>query len=271
MDSRKILEIYKRINDRNIKFVGAGPIASAPPAANYWGRGGVGPLYYCTDDNKPYVSVRSFHNEGTDFGNWGRPSSLVSLLVPSNAYTVAVIFEDNNAVTNTALLSMSGDSPDYRQLSIQRNGIVGTMAFIVGGPNKTYGAPYKAGFSRVIASNNGSTGYLYKDGGLLGSSAVGSSLYNGNIRITAADGGAANPETNILMCSFYSGFTSNGDISGLSCVACFNANSYAQWDGGATAYDSAGNPITFTDGAPTGLVYYSWLPLAQAQDWGLFS
>lgn len=242
------------------KFVGSGPIASAPSAETYWGRGGVGPLYWRTDDNKPYVAVRSFHNEGTDYGDWGRPATIINALAPNKAYTIELIVrpKTTGASADYLTLSNNGYSRQMRILSY-----ASYFGFIVGGGAGSFVAE-STGISKLVCENDGTKCRITRDSSSGLWVANGAEIFTGNLFI----GGLANGTLSNSECDTF--IVAIKDSNGI-CVGCFNANSPSQWDGGATAYDSAGNPIAFIDGAPTGREAYSWVPLASAQAWGLFS
>lgn len=257
--------ISREIELANTGFVGYGSIASAPSAATYWGRGGVGPLYYNTVASPGYpvgpcVVVRSFHNEGEDFGDWGRPATIINALAPNKAYTIELVVspKTTGAAADYFSLSNNGYSRQMRILSY-----ASYFGFIVGGGAGSFVAE-SLGILKLVCENDGTKCRITKNtsSGLWVEN--GAEIFPGNLFI----GGLANGIVSNSECDTFKAAVK--DSSG-QCVACFNANSAKQWDGGATAYDSAGNPINFTDGAPTGRVAYSWVPLESAQAWGLFS
>lgn len=249
-------------------IIGSGPIASAPDAETWWNKapGKIGGLYYNTGATAdtpvgPCVPVRSFHNEGADYGDWGRPADLISLINGRN-YVCETVGRLNISQTFVAFVQL-GTSPNI-EMSISVGNSSTTRWFAVGtGSAPSVGSIPIGRFSQAILVASGTTYLGYINGSLVVSASAGAQTSTANLILTAGASFGNNLEGDLLLACFRN---SSGQ-----CVACFNANDPNQWNGGTSATDSAGNPITFTDGSPTGIVAYRWVNLYLAQEWGILT
>jgi hypothetical protein len=242
----------------SVPVIGSGPIATAPPASGYWAQGGIGPLYYNTDDGQSYVSVRSFNNDGIDYGDWGNVASIRSATLPNMAFKLRVVVRARTLGQTALILSLSGGVNFAQWGIVQFNNSFMSQV----GSQKNSAIAETTNVVEIICESNGTNQRIIVNGvtgPLVGN---GANTYNGNIFI----GGRTDGVT-----SNWDGETFLAEIKNASnqCIACFNANSPLQWNGGSVATDSAGNVISFTDSTPLGRVAYSWIKLSDAQAWGL--
>lgn len=254
-------------------IIGSGPIGSAPAASLWWNNGKVGGLYYNTVASPgypvgEYVAVRAFHNEGTDFGDWGRPAALMSLLDQNTSdYSIEVCHKPSTISTLGRILSLADAvTPSLRQVVFDVSDVAGDgKAFVnVGGLSATStGAVYVAGgvYRQTLSVVNKKASMIVNGSTAIPSFSCGSYVASSSLVIGGYPAPTYNYEGDIWLVRFRNG---SGSI-----VAQFNANNPAHWDGGATATDSAGNPVAFTDGTPTGRTAFSWVKLSDAQAWGV--
>lgn len=249
----------RRRRSSGLKLVAPpGSLASAPVASKYWNQGRIGPLFLNTSNSQLYVSVRSYHNEGADYGDWGNITAVRLATLPTLAYKIRVVIKAKTSGFAGQILSFSGGTGFVQWGVLQLN----SQFNVQSGSSINSSVVETLDFCEVINESNGTNHRAIVNGVEGPFVANGTETYNGKIFIGGrTDGATANWE----------GETFLAEIKNASneCIACFNANSPAQWDGGATATDSAGNPIAFTDAIPLGRAAYSWIKLSDALAWGI--
>ena len=285
MDSRKILEIYKLINDRSPKPVSAWPtIADIPQGMRVLDSDGVvkqkvgdylipasvtiigsgllaaAPVASAANQNMYYMStdyglckcVSVFNNEGTDFVNCGRPSFLSYLsTVTRVGYRCKVGFRVTTA--GYAALVGLGGSTATRQLAI---GLISTgisANIYIGGVITSPGPSLQAigvwGFIDVKYPKTGTPTITTSSGSFTASS--GSVDYAGDLYLGALSNGGDNFEGMISSVKFWD------DAGTLLDIYDFNT-----WDGSSSGMSLMGNPYTVTKGSPFTERVFAWVPLS---------
>ena len=235
MDSRKILEIYKRINDRRLKPASAWPsVADIPQGALVLDSDGV-------------VKLRTtvFNNAGIDEIRCGRPSDIISLLSPDTASTVCVVVQP--ASTGGGFLFSVGDSTTLQtSLSVLSEGVAGGV-----GANGVYCSPAIAKTTDMdvyTLFTDGETFAKVRRGQSVSTVSRGSATSPGPLLIGARYGFTSNNfEGLIVSISFFAGFNTDGTCNGLTLVDKYD---FTKWDGSANGASLKGNPYTIVARSP---------------------
>ena len=290
MDSRKIFEIYKLINDRSIKpvsfwpsiadipqgmvvldtdgvvkqkvgdylvpdpvtIIGSGPLASAPAASAVNQN-----LFYMSTDFGlcKYVSV--FNNAGSDWIDCGRPSWLAQLRPNVDAFFIDVVYSIASYSAVGRVYSLEAASSLETQFSmIPTSNASATYIRIGGAGTINIGkVPINTFVRHTLA-------------GKVPASASQSTL-NDNAPVTITSGGSFISPNNLVL-GGYSPDPATQNMEGR--IACFRVRNGAgavidmldlnKWDGTGTVRFDSGHACMVTDGTPFTAKSYSLIPMS---------
>ena len=242
MDSRKILEIYKLINDRSPTLVSAWPsVADIPPG-----------MLVLDADGVVKQKRRVFRNEGADYIDFGRPAAWVALFDSTRRYSVYAVA--NLSIIGNQSVLFGNDADDFSARTVLRiNNAIGDYKFYgqVGGNVSAATSPrYSGGFVRVGLQALGATfNVIHPDGSKSVSVNCGSGVSVGNFRASSSSF-----EGDLVFVGIY-------DANGML-VDAFDSNRLDLWDGGTSGYTVMGNPFTVVKGTPFTEEAYSLVPVS---------
>jgi hypothetical protein len=212
-------------------------------------------IRYHSDDVKQKRKV--FKNGGDDVVDVGRPTALINLLAPTNAYLVECVANPSNVSTFQALVSIATTTVSERQIHLRITSSGGLEGRIGGGNSIsqfagmiTAGTYIKAGIKSF-----GSTFRLYLnnvESGTLGNNGTTLNAVT-PIAIGAYATGSDNFEGTIARVRF---MDSVGNI-----VDEIDFGDSNQWTGGLTGQTLKGNPFTITNAAPVEMYVDDLVPV----------
>ena len=295
MDSRKILEIYKRINDRGIKLASAWPtVADIPPGLIVRDSDGVvkikvgdflipvpvtiigsGPLanapvasaanqnlfYMSTDFGLcKYVSV--FNNAGSDWINCGVLPYVEDAVANNSAITLECVFATASIGANMVPAVIGGLLTETNlSLKVRDSGLmwanVGSQS-VIGNSQLIANRFYRAKASR----NNTTISLCYNDLSFVRSVANSLAYPNKPFLIGGHLSNAENFEGQIAKVRVYSGYSATCDVSSLVLLDEWDFNT---WAGGLTGSSLMGYPFTVVDGTPETRLGYRCIPWSVLQ------
>ena len=238
-------------NGSGLKFVGSGPLASAPEASagnqNMW--------YMSTDFGLcRYVSV--FNNVGLDWIDCGFPPLLSGLTGIADSFTLEAVFSITTA-RNSRILSF-GESAGASQWRLMTS-LAGALVPTIGSTSSARGSYVVNEWVKyeIKATAGSNLATAYKNGIQQGSQF------------------AITDETSLtsLIIGGFSGNPSAENLEGM--VACFRVRDGSgtvidtldlnKWDGTAIARFDSGHACTVSDGTPFTAKSYACIPMSVLQ------
>lgn len=247
------------MNQNTLPFVAPpGPLANAPVASAY-----LGGMYSETGDplwpnGRLWGYRRGFKNSGTDYINAGRPSSILTKIIPGTSlFTVCAGFIPRSSSANSAIVWLSNPDTSNRQIMIRWNNTTKKIDVCVGSATGVVSASsistYAEGIAvSIIVSVGLSVSRLYVNGTQQAEFATTVSIATGNITFGVSPDIGNNGNWDGFNISFYEGYTSVPSCGGLTPIAIWKLEEPPL---SPTVIDSIGGlSATVADGFPTGAI-----------------